>query len=102
MQDKQKVTLYLSSDLHRQLKIRAAIDQDPMSGLAEKALAFYLSFPDVVESAGVGHIHQVHNCPKCTQSLVFKNGELISLGGDRSDLGLKEQSIKQDEELAVF
>jgi hypothetical protein len=64
MQDKQKVTLYLSSDLHRQLKIRAAIDQDPMSGLAEKALAFYLSFPDVVESAGVGRIHQVHNCPK--------------------------------------
>jgi hypothetical protein len=106
MQDKQKVTLYLSSDLHRQLKIRSAIDQDPMSDLAQKAISFYLSYPDVVESSGFGHTHQVHSCPECRQSLVFKSGELISIGGNCSSLGKseansKEHSIKQDEELAV-
>jgi len=109
MQDKQKVTLYLSSDLHRQLKIRAAIDRDPMSDLAQKAISFYLSYPDVVESAGVGHIHQIYNCPECAQSVVFKSGELISLSGSssksssiKSGSGSKEQAIKQEEELAIF
>lgn len=100
MQDKQKVTLYLSSDLHRQLKIRAAIDQDPMSDLAQKAISFYLSFPDIVESAGVGHTHQIYNCPECTQSVVFKTGELISLSGSPSKSSFKEQ-VKQ-EELAIL
>jgi hypothetical protein len=99
MQDKQKVTLYLSSDLHRQLKIRAAIDQDPMSDLAEKAISFYLSSPDVVESAGVGHTHQVYNCPECTQSVVFKSGELISLGTKSNS---KSPAIKQEEEVLIF
>jgi len=98
MQDKQKVTLYLSSDLHRQLKIRAAIDQDPMSDLAEKAISFYLSFPDVVESGGVGHIHQIYNCPECTQSLAFKSGELVTIC---STHGAKGKLIKQEEELVV-
>lgn len=106
MQDKQKATLYLSSDLHRQLKIRSAIDQDTMSDLAQKALSFYLSYPDVVESSGFGHTHQVHNCPECTQALVFKSGELISIGGNcskliSSEVGSKENSIRQDEELAM-
>jgi hypothetical protein len=102
MQDKQKVTLYLSSDLHRQLKIRAAIDQDPMSDLAQKAISFYLLYPDIVESASFGHIHQVYNCPECTQSVVFKGGELISLTSSHSNSSFKEQPIKQEEELAVF
>jgi hypothetical protein len=106
MQDKQKVTLYLSSDLHRQLKIRSAIDQHRMSDLAQKAISFYLSYPDVVESSGVGHTHQVHNCPECRESLVFKSGELISIGGNRShpvnsEVNSTEHSVKQDEELAV-
>jgi hypothetical protein len=100
MQVKQKVTLYLSSDLHRQLKIRAAIDQDPMSDLAQKAISFYLSYPDVVESAGVGHTHQVYSCPECTQSVVFKSGELVSLGSNKSNS--KGQGIKQDEEALIF
>ena len=43
MQDKQKVTLYLPLGTHRQLKIRAAIDEESMSGLVEKAIAFYLN-----------------------------------------------------------
>jgi len=102
MQDKQKVTLYLSSDLHRQLKIRAAIDQDPMSDLAEKAISFYLSFPEIVETIGIGHTHQVHSCPECTQSLVFKGGELISLCGNHPKLGQPiKQDAKLDEELVI-
>ncbi|AFY74671.1 hypothetical protein Syn7502_02720 [Synechococcus sp. PCC 7502] len=105
MQDKQKVTLYLSSDLRHQLKIRAAIDQDPMSDLAEKAISFYLSYPDVVESAGVGHTHQVYSCPECTQSLVFKSGELISLTGNvslSSATNANGQVIKSDGEMAIL
>ena len=34
MQTKQKVTLYLSPELHRRLKIRSAVDSEPMSDLA--------------------------------------------------------------------
>ncbi len=49
MQDKQKVTLYLPPGVHRQLKIRAAIDEESMSGLVEKAIAFYLKYPEKVE-----------------------------------------------------
>jgi predicted methyltransferase len=87
MQDKQKVTLYLSADLHRQLKIRSAIDQEPMSELAEKAISFYLSHAEIVERAGIGHTHQVYNCPACEQTLVIKEGELLAVGGNRSSSG---------------
>jgi competence CoiA-like predicted nuclease len=83
MHDKQKVTLYLSADLHRQLKIRSAIDQEPMSELAQKAISFYLSHAEVVERSGVGHTHQVHNCPACDQTLVIQEGELLAVGGNR-------------------
>ena len=31
MQDKQKVTLYLPPELHRELKIKAAVEAEPMS-----------------------------------------------------------------------
>ncbi len=115
MQDKQKATLYLSSEIYRQLKIRAAIDQDPMSSLAEKAIAFYLSYPDAVENSGIGHTHQVYGCPECAQQLVIKDGELMALNG-KSNFNEKlndkpkksaakqdiKQEIKQDEELAIF
>ena len=113
MQEKQKVTLYLPVDLHRQLKIRSAIDQEPMSELTEKALTFYLSHSDVVEgtveTSGIGHIHQVYNCPECTQSVVIREGELIAVGGNRSRAvaqtssqssnQVNGQAISQDEEL---
>jgi len=49
MQAKQKVTLYLSPELHRRLKIRAAIDAEPMSELAERAIVFYLAHPELVD-----------------------------------------------------
>lgn len=46
MQNKQKVTLYIPPELHRRLKIKAAIDLDSMSSLVEKAIAFYLQYPE--------------------------------------------------------
>lgn len=82
MQDKQKVTLYLSPELHRQLKIRAAVDAEPMSAIAEKALVFYLDHPDVVdelEADAYGSTYQVYDCPDCHSALVFNSGEVTSL-----------------------
>jgi plasmid stability protein len=82
MQDKQKVTLYLPPGIHRQLKIRAAIDEDSMSALVEKAVGFYLKHPDKVEeveAAAYGKTHQVHVCPECEAALVMRDGEMVSL-----------------------
>jgi hypothetical protein len=81
MQDKQKVTLYLSPELHRQLKIRAAIDSEPMSALAERAIVFYLAHPEVVEEVEEtkGQTHRVYNCPQCTSAVVMREGELVSV-----------------------
>ncbi len=82
MQDKQKVTLYLPPGIHRQLKIKAAIDEESMSGIVEKAIDFYLKHPEKVEeieSASYGRTHQVHTCPECESSLVIRNGRIVSL-----------------------
>lgn len=49
MQNKQKVTLYIPPKLHRQLKIRAAVDTESMSAIVEKAIAFYMEHSEVVE-----------------------------------------------------
>jgi hypothetical protein len=86
MQEKQKVTLYFPAELYHQFKIRAAIDQEPMSELAERAISFYLSHADIVHASGVGHLHQVYNCPACNQTVVIREGELLAIGGNsRSD-----------------
>ncbi|ACB52973.1 hypothetical protein cce_3625 [Crocosphaera subtropica ATCC 51142] len=82
MQDKQKVTLYLPPGIHRQLKIRAAIDEDSMSALVERAVDFYLKYPDKVEeveAAAYGKTHQVHVCPECEAAMVMRNGQMVSL-----------------------
>jgi plasmid stability protein len=82
MQDKQKVTLYLPSGIHRQLKIRAAIDEDSMSSLVERAISFYLKHPEQVEeieAAAYGKTHQVHICPECDAAMVIRDGEMVSL-----------------------
>ena|SRR4028118_954213 len=81
MQDKQKVTLYLPPGLHRQLKIRAAVDLDSMSAMVERALVFYLRHPEVVDEveAAYGKTHQVYSCPGCSSSVVLQGGEMISL-----------------------
>lgn len=97
MQDKQKVTLYLSPELHRQLKIRAAIDSEPMSGIAERALVFYLAHPEVVEEveeATKGQTHRVYHCPECTGAVVMREGELVSL--KKQPGVLPEESLQVD------
>jgi hypothetical protein len=82
MEDKQKVTLYLPPKLHRQLKIKAAVDLESMSTIAEKALEIYLQHPelvDLVTSRQCGN-HQVYNCPECSHPAVIRNGEMVSIG----------------------
>lgn len=82
MQDKQKVTLYLPAGVHRQLKIRAAIDDDSMSALVEKAIEFYLKYPEKIEeiiSSVYGKTHQVHICPECEAAMVMRDGKMVSL-----------------------
>ena len=89
MQDKQKVTLYLPPGLHRQLKIRAAVDSDSMSAMVEKAIVFFLRHPEVVEEveASYGRTHRVYSCPECSNSVVIKEGEMFSLKDQPSILG---------------
>ncbi|MGD1928866.1 MAG: hypothetical protein ACFB12_08140 [Leptolyngbyaceae cyanobacterium] len=83
MEDQQKatkVTLYLPSDLHRQLKIRSAVDGEPMSTMAERALKFYLSHADVVEaSTEHGSTYKTYSCPSCADSVVVRDGQLVSV-----------------------
>lgn len=81
MQDKQKVTLYLPHELHRQLKIAAATHTEPMSAIAERAIVFYLSHPEVIDEHGSSHgeTHRVYECPGCAGSYVMREGELVSL-----------------------
>jgi plasmid stability protein len=97
MQDKQKVTLYLPPGLHRQLKIRAAVDLESMSALVERAIVFYLRHPELVDEveaveASYGKTYQVYTCPECNNSVVLKDGEMVSL---------KEQPNTLAEELPV-
>ncbi|WP_299489505.1 hypothetical protein [Acaryochloris sp. IP29b_bin.137] len=102
MQDKQKVTLYLPPDLHRQLKIRAAVDSEPMSAIAERAIDFYLGHPEVVEqtqASADGSTHRVYACPECTTTMVLRSGEMISLKEQPamlSDDGLKVQPAAEE------
>lgn len=80
MQDKQKVTLYLPPELHRQLKIQAAVDSETMTDIAQRAIGFYLAHPEVVERIEEhGQVHRVYCCPECTSSVVLRDGEMFSL-----------------------
>lgn len=82
MQDKQKVTLYLSPELHRRLKIKSAVDAEAMSSLVERAIGFYLTHPEIVDEveAAHGRTHQVYNCPDCASPVVLREGKMVSLG----------------------
>jgi plasmid stability protein len=88
MHHKQKVTLYLPPELHRQLKIRAAVDGRSMSTLVERSIHFYLHHSDVVEEteAVTGKTHQVHACPDCNSSFVIRDGNTVSLKNQPSYL----------------
>lgn len=89
MQDKQKVTLYLPPGIHRQLRIRSAIDAESMSAIVERAIDFYLKHPEQVEAEGTtayGKTHQVHICPECNAALVVRDGQMVSLKNQPSIL----------------
>jgi hypothetical protein len=92
MQDKHKVTLYLPQELHRQLKVRSAVELEPMSSLAERAITFYLTHPETVEDreAEQGQVHRVYSCPCCTSSLVLRDGEMTPLQGSAA---VEEDSV---------
>ena len=82
MQSKQKITLYIPPELHRQLKIKAAVDIESMSALVEKAVSFYMQFPeqvDEIRSSAHGKTHQIHMCPDCDAPMVMRDGEMVSL-----------------------
>lgn len=95
MQDKHKVTLYLPYDLHRQLKVRSAVDGEAMSSLAERALDFYLSHSDVVERFECyGQAHRTYSCPSCSAPVVFREDELVAI---ESHACLHEESLALEE-----
>ncbi len=93
-EDKQKVTLYLPHDLHRQLKIKAAVDSETMTDIAQKAIVFYLSHQDIVDeySDAYGHSHRVYRCPECSSSVVLREGEIVSVQ-DFSNVLLDDELI---------
>lgn len=77
-----KVTLYLPPDLHRQLKIRSAVEGEAMSSIAKRAIDFYLAHSDVVAESlesSFGQTHRIHSCPSCASSVVLREGELVEI-----------------------
>jgi hypothetical protein len=100
MQAKQKVTLYLSPELHRQLKIRAAIDSEPMSELATRAIVFYLAHPEVIDEveASQGKNHRVYGCPECATPVVLRDGEMISLSSQPGVIAEEKLLVDQVQE----
>lgn len=78
MPDKQKVTFYLSDELHRQFKIRAAVDGETMSSMAQRAIEFYMNNAELVESAAHihGSAHQIHSCPECNAAVTVRKDGL--------------------------
>jgi hypothetical protein len=77
-----KVTLYLPPELHRQLRIRSAVEGEAMSSIAKRAIDFYLAHSELVDEGFEvthGHSHQVYDCPSCATSVVVREGELVEL-----------------------
>lgn len=97
MSDKTKVTLYIPPELHRKLKVKAAVDSEAMSSIAEQAIVFYLTHPNIVDEvkAEQQNAHRIHSCPECDSNFLFKDGEVVQLmkqpgiiQGDDDDLEL--------------
>jgi hypothetical protein len=102
MQTKQKVTFYISPELHKRLKIRSAIDSEPMSELAERALCFYLANSELVEeieASAYGRTHRVYSCPTCESSLALRDGELVALGNQPGVIGQDHLSLDEMEQV---
>ncbi|XGB42648.1 MAG: hypothetical protein LVS60_02005 [Nodosilinea sp. LVE1205-7] len=77
-----KVTLYLPSETHRQLKIYSAVEGEAMSAIAQRAIDFYLANADLVVNGlhgSCGQTHQIYNCPCCTSALVLKDTALVEV-----------------------
>lgn len=82
MQDKHKVTLYIPPELHRKLKVKAALDSDSMSDITQRALSFYLNHSEVVaevEATKFGHSHRIYDCPSCQASVLLKDQNLVAV-----------------------
>ncbi len=93
MQDKQKVTLYLPPELHRQLKIRAALDSETMTDIAQRAIVFYLSHSELVdgyEESRHGQTHRVYACPDCASPAVLQGDAMVSLRS-QSNVSVEER-----------
>ena len=103
MQAKQKVTLYLSPELHKSLKIRSAVESEPMSELAERALVFYLANSELVDEVegSYGRTHRVYSCPNCESSLVLREGDLVALGNQPGIIGkdITIDEMEQEQEI---
>lgn len=102
-EDKQKVTLYLPQDLHRQLKIKAAVDSETMTDIAQRAIVFYLSHPDLVDQCGegYGHSHRVYSCPECSTSVVIREGEMFPLKTESGVLLEDSLPVEKSQPLSV-
>ncbi|MBU6228099.1 MAG: hypothetical protein KGQ93_00175 [Cyanobacteria bacterium REEB459] len=77
-----KVTLYLPSQTHRQLKIHSAVEGEAMSAIAQRAIDFYLANPDLVAQGipeGRGQTHRIYDCPCCAVPLVLKDTALVEV-----------------------
>jgi hypothetical protein len=102
MEDKQKVTLYLPPQLHRQLKIRSAVDADSMSNIVEKAVEFYLNHSEVVDGVEThGSTHQIYNCPECEHPVVLRDGEMVALGKQPGILAEDLSNLRAEEATAA-
>ncbi|MGF1536358.1 MAG: hypothetical protein ACFB4J_07735 [Elainellaceae cyanobacterium] len=97
MKDKQKVTLYIPPELHRQLKIQSAVDSEPMSAIAERALELYLEHSETLSH---GRTHQIHSCPKCSTEFVLRGGEALAIGGRSEAAGRVSPHVIEDTAIA--
>jgi len=104
MEDKQKatlqkVTLYLSPELHRRLKVQAAVEVESMSAIAERAVTFYLTNPEIVETGSYGQSHRIYSCPACATPTVLRDGDLVALNSHLG--GLSSILTDSNEELQI-
>lgn len=68
-----------------------------MSAIAERALIFYLSNPEVIDELEVvrGQAHKVYSCPECSSSVVIREGEIVSLSTQPGVLLEEELELQQ-------
>ena len=98
MPAKQKVTLYIPDDLHRQFKIRSAVDGETMSSIAQRAIEFYIGHADVVEGSGKvqDQTRCIHSCPQCDASVAVREEGLVLMRSHASTSKGSEELIDLD------